>query len=46
MNKSYEEICDFYEERGNSENFTKELKDDFNGNNVGHHDFEKIVFSS
>ena len=44
MNRSCKEICDFYEERGNSENFTKELKDDFNGSNVGHHDFEKNCF--
>lgn len=44
MKRSCEDICDFYEERGNSENFTKELKDDFNGDNVGHHDFEKNCF--
>lgn len=41
MEKTCGEIYDFYEERGNSENFTKELKDDFNGKNVGHHEFEK-----
>lgn len=41
MEKTCGEICDFYEERGNSENFTKELKDDFDGKNVGHHEFEK-----
>ncbi|WP_342367264.1 IS1380 family transposase, partial [Holdemanella porci] len=29
--KSPKEAMDFYEARGNSENFTKELKDDFNG---------------
>ena len=29
--KSPKEAMDFYEVRGNSENFTKELKDDFNG---------------
>lgn len=44
MNKSCKEICDFYEERSNSENFSKELKDDFNSNNVGHHDFGKNCF--
>ena len=44
MKRSCEDICDFYEERGNSENFTKELKDDFDGDNVGHHDFEKNCF--
>ena len=34
-------IMDFYEERGNSENFTKELKDDFNGGKLSHREFLK-----
>lgn len=39
--KSPKEAMDFYEARGNSENFTKELKDDFNGGNPSHKEFEK-----
>lgn len=35
------DIMTFYEERGNSENFTKELKDDFDGKRVSHHEFLK-----
>lgn len=31
----------FYEQRGASENFTKELKNDFNGGRVSHKDFVK-----
>ena len=34
-------VMDFYEERGNSENFTKELKDDFNGGRLSHREFLK-----
>ena len=34
-------IMDFYEERGNSENFTKEIKDDFNGGKLSHREFLK-----
>ena len=34
--KSPKEAMDFYEARGNSENFTKELKDDFNGGILSH----------
>ena len=36
-----EEAMDFYEARGNSENFTKELKDDFNGGILSHKEFVK-----
>ena len=32
---------DFYEQRGASENFTKELKNDFDGGRVSHKDFVK-----
>lgn len=32
---------DFYEARGNSENFTKELKDDFDAGTLSHREFEK-----
>ena len=39
--KSPKEAMDFYEARGNSENFTKELKDDFNGGNPSHKEFVK-----
>lgn len=39
--KSLKEAMDFYEARGNSENFTKELKDDFNGGNPSHKEFVK-----
>jgi len=39
--ESNEEIMQFYEERGNSENFTKELKDDFDGKRVSHTQFFK-----
>ena len=38
------EVMDFYEERGNSENFTKELKDDFNGGTLSHDTFIKNEF--
>lgn len=34
-------IMDFYEARGESENFTKELKNDFNGETLSHRDFNK-----
>lgn len=33
------EVMDFYEARGSSENFTKELKDDFNAGTLSHHYF-------
>lgn len=33
------EVMDFYEARGSSENFTKELKDDFNAGTLSHHNF-------
>ena len=33
------EVMDFYEARGNSENFTKELKDDFNAGILSHNSF-------
>jgi len=33
------EAMDFYESRGASENFTKELKDDFNGAKLSHKEF-------
>lgn len=36
-----EEVMTFYEGRGNSENFTKELKDDFDGGRVSHQEFLK-----
>ena len=39
--KSPKEAMDFYEARGNSENFTKELKDDFNGEILSHKEFVK-----
>ena len=39
--KSPKGAMDFYEARGNSENFTKELKDDFNGGNPSHKEFVK-----
>lgn len=39
--KSPKKAMDFYEARGNSENFTKELKDDFNGGNPSHKEFVK-----
>lgn len=39
--KSPKEAMDFYEARGNSENFTKELKDDFSGGNPSHKEFVK-----
>lgn len=39
--KSPKEAMDFYESRGNSENFTKELKDDFNGGILSHKEFVK-----
>ena len=39
--KTAEEIMDFYEQRGASENFTKELKNDFNGGRISHKDFVK-----
>ena len=39
--KSPKEAMDFYEARGNSENFTKELKDDFNGGTPSHKEFVK-----
>lgn len=39
--KSPKEAMDFYEPRGNSENFTKELKDDFNGGILSHKEFVK-----
>lgn len=39
--KSPKEAMDFYEARGNSENFTKELKDDFNGGILSHKEFVK-----
>lgn len=39
--KTAEEIMDFYEQRGASENFTKELKNDFDGGRVSHKDFVK-----
>ena len=39
--KSPKEAMDFYEARGNSENFTKELKDDFNGGILPHKEFVK-----
>ena len=38
---SPKEVMDFYEARGNSENFTKELKDDFNGGILSHKEFVK-----
>lgn len=38
------DIFDFYEERGNSENFTKELKNDFDGGKLSHHQFLKNHF--
>jgi len=34
-------IMEFYEARGNSENFTKELKDDFHGEKLSHQTFIK-----
>ena len=40
-NGSPKSVMDFYEERGNSENFTKELKDDFNGGKLSHREFLK-----
>ena len=43
--KSPKEAMDFYESRGNSENFTKELKDDFNGGILSHKEFVKNGFS-
>lgn len=39
--KKPKEAMDFYEARGNSENFTKELKDDFNGGILSHKEFIK-----
>lgn len=39
--KSPKEAMDFYEVRGNSENFTKELKDDFSGGILPHKEFVK-----
>lgn len=43
-------IMNFYEARGMSENFTKELKNDFNGGTLSHKDFNKnemeFLFSS
>lgn len=38
---SPEEAMKFYEARGNSENFTKELKDDFDAGTLSHKEFEK-----
>lgn len=38
---SPKEAMDFYEARGNSENFTKELKDDFDAGTLSHKEFEK-----
>ena len=32
---------DFFEQRGASENFAKELKNDFNGGRISHKDFVK-----
>ena len=39
--KSPKEAMEFYEARGNSENFTKELKDDFNGGLLSYKEFVK-----
>ena len=36
---SAEEVMKFYEARGNSKNFTKELKDDFDEKRVSHTEF-------
>lgn len=36
-----EEVMRFYEARGNSENFTKELKDDFDASTLSHRGFSK-----
>lgn len=33
------EVMNFYEARGSSENFTKELKDDFDAGTLSHHNF-------
>ena len=44
--KTAEEIMNFYEQRGASENFTKELKNDFNGERVSHKDFVKNEMES
>ena len=41
---SAEEVMKFYEARGNLENFTKELKDDFDGKRVSHSKFLKNEF--
>ena len=41
MGKSTKEVLDFYEERGSSENFTKELKNDFCARRVSHRRFEE-----
>ncbi len=39
--KTAEELMNFYEQREASENFTKELKNDFDGGRVSHKDFVK-----
>ncbi len=36
---SAKDVMDFYEQRGVSENFTKELKDDFHGGMLSHRNF-------
>lgn len=38
------QVIDFYCQRGNSENFTKELKDDFMANTLSHRSFEANAF--
>lgn len=40
-NENPKSIMSFYEERGNSENFTKKLKDDFNGGKHSYREFLK-----
>lgn len=41
---SPEQVIAFYCQRGNSENFTKELKDDFMANTLSHRSFEANAF--
>lgn len=44
LEEAPEKVIEFYCQRGNSENFTKELKNDFGANTLSHEQFVKNAF--